>query len=140
MSLVIPRIIVSLLLATRLIGGVPEATQIKELHVYFLPWHILAKHDLGASDVRAMASTRWQILSTSSIKEALSALPISELAAGPGGSPDLRLVLDIYFKNGSRSSYFSDGEYLYSSDMKFRTKTSQSQINKALLERLEYLQ
>jgi len=134
------RLIACLFMAMRLIGGVPDATQIQELRVYRLPWNILTRHDLKPADVRSWASPPWQIRSTIAIREALSALPIAQLSPCSVDSPDLRLVVDIKFKNGDESSYYSDGQFLYSSNMKARTKINQSQINERLLDRLEHLQ
>jgi len=128
------------LMAVSLIGGTPDAAQIKELSIYRLPWNLLTRHDLKPSEVRSIAKAPWQIRSTSAICEALSVLPISELVTGSSNSPDLRLVVDIKFKNGAQSSYYSDGQFLYSADMKCRARINQAQVNEHLLDRLEHLQ
>jgi len=109
---------------------IPDAKQVREIHLSYIPWETLTRADLSVQQVRAHPHIRVTVKTKQSIQEILNSLPISQLASSPQQSADLRLVIDLLLGSGKTITFCSDGESFFTSDLQQNCKPNQKFFKK----------
>jgi hypothetical protein len=103
-------------------GSKASVADTQEIRISFMPWMAMTNRDQSAEDIRSHPNYRFSVLMPWDIKKVLERLELLQMEATTVAPADIRLVIDIQFKDGKRVTYLANRTYLYSENSTRRCK------------------
>jgi hypothetical protein len=92
---------------------------LERVDIFYVSWELMARHNMSPDEVRKDSFVNVQINDSNEISKFLKSLKLNELMEAQtlsANGVDVRLVIDVYKPNGTKSTYFASAFRLYSED------------------------